>query len=536
MIRKKDFIDAIGEPNASFETAVANALGTVRRMAVTEEHVEKRRYGMIFPVAAAAAILIAFTGFMVNGPMSEKPDPIKAPGALSQPRDTITPEPDSEFTMEAEREAEYTPEAEQTLTATPEPETWAYTPEPETEIYTPVPETWAYTPEPETESAPAQETDSAPRPTAAPEVQATLEAELPYDVSYDGVTIDRPGYYDLFERAFGQGFDALLDEGYSYEQTWLMDDDTLCWVAGNGKEQYIICRLLEDGENVVFSVDMPNFDGGRTEDFMAGTPEWLTDLYYGQADSYLEGLTGIADAISGDYPLNTLEVMVDKNGEPLAVKMSFGSEAVVKISWEKQDSGVLDIASGYVDDLLVFGYDTIFDANTDEGIETIDDAGHYRLFMQIFDREITDFYFDYEISRIIKEDEQTTAYYMSADSEDEILACRINEVQQLNGEDEEEELQYSSITLYMLDDAGRIAVLIGNAPQWLQTLYYEDASQALNALLFDRDFPLAEVTVLAEPDGKPYACKMVFGRTEQCYIWWEADDNGDFKVKDFGMT
>lgn len=365
MISRKDFINAIGEPDVSFEAAVSSALSIVRGMESTEISGKKRRHGMIFPAAAAAVILIAFIGFAVNGLMSEKPDPIKAPGAFSQPRETVTLAP--EITAEAEINPEVTAEpcvtVEQTMEAAP-----------------PIETTW-----------------SADAPETAPTVQATIEAEQPYeDVIYDesgNVSVDmpfwdgfemseddidcvnyavdvreevsRPGYYDLFEKAFGQGLDDLLEEGYSYEETWLTDKGSLLWIVGDGAEQYTICRLFEEDDGVIFMLYMPYSDVCKISSFMDSTPEWLAILYYDEAAVYIADAIGTSETAVDLYTLNTLTVEVDDFGQPLMVNMCFDMEYVVNIVWAQRDEGSMELAGAYVDGLLVYGYDTGFDAYND---------------------------------------------------------------------------------------------------------------------------------------------------------------------------
>lgn len=529
MIRKKDFIEAIGEPDASFEAAVASALSTVRGMEAAERPERKRRYSMIFPVAAAAVILIAFIGFAVNGPMGEKPDPIKAPGALSQPKDVVTPEPTPEI-RETEPALEVTVEPEPAVTAD-------LTPAHEYDTgYIP-------TATPKTGNAPE----------ATPAAQATLEAEQPYEdvsneefdaaggnVSYSGssdireVIIDgvkywvngnesmntsKPEYYNLFEKAFGQGLDNILDEGYSYQQTWLVEDGSSCWVVGDGMEQYIICRLFEDEDGVIFMLYLPYSDVQKTDNFMATTPEWLAMLYYEEAYGYIADAFGDSGAVADSYTLNTLTVKVDKTGEPLMVNMSFGMEGEVYISWEQRDSGKMELTGAYVDGLLVYGND-------------------YALLVQTFNQEITNLYPGYEISRIVQEDERTTAYYLSDYSTGEIMACRVTDAQSYDSEQNTEGEEYVSIRLFMPDDAEIVNEFMANAHTWLAILYFEEAPVVLGAndMFYDFDYPLTELMVMTSLDGEPYVCKMVFGDAEQYYIWWGIDDNGNFRVIDCGMV
>lgn len=544
MIRKKDFIEAIGEPDASFEAAVASALSTVRGMEAAERSERKRRYSMIFPAAAAAVILIAFIGFAVNGPMGEKPDPIKAPGALSQPKDVVTPEPTPEITVETEPTMKVTIEPEPSVTADLTP-----------------------TPEYDTGYIPTATPKTGNAPEATPAAQATLEAEQPYEdvsneefdaaggnVSYSGssdmreVIIDgvkywvngnesmnasKPEYYDLFEKAFGQGLDNILDEGYSYQQTWLVEDGSSCWVVGDGMEQYIICRLFEDEDGVIFMLYLPYSDVQKTDNFMATTPEWLAMLYYEEAYGYIADAIGDSGAVADSYTLNTLTVKVDKIGEPLMVNMSFGMEGEVYISWEQRDSGKMELTGAYVDGLLVYGNDTGFDTYTGTGAETDETAERYALLVQTFNQEITNLYPGYEISRIVQEDDRTTEYYLNG----EIMACRVTDAQSYDSEQNTEGEEYASIRLFMPDDAEIVEEFMANAHAWLAILYFEEAPVVLDAndIFYDFDYPLTELMVMASLDGEPYVCKMVFGDAEQCYICWGIDDNGNFRVIDWGM-
>lgn len=540
MIRKKDFIDAIGEPDATFTAAVSSALSTVRGMESAGKPELKRRYGMIFPAAAAAVMLIAFIGFAVNGPMSEKPDPIKSPGALSQPKDAVTSKPTPGITVETEATGEVTIEPKPLETAKPAADFVTALP-----TATPV-------------SEDVRET--------MPAVQATLEAEQPYEVAvYDenyeasanrsfwdesdfteggpevenygmndaeSIDMSRPGYYDLFEKALGQGFDGLLDEGFHYEETWLMYDGSICWIAGDGVEQYIICELFEEENAVIFKLNMPYSNVRRIEDFMANTPEWLSTLYYDDAHVYLEGL----GADSKDSTLNMLAVKVDKKGEPMAVKMSFGLEYVRDISWEKHYDGRMEQASVFANGVLVYGYDSSFDTGADA--ETIGTSTRYNMFIRMFNNQkIGDLYPGYEVTRIVQEDKKTTAYYISDFPNAEIIACRITT------ETRSEENQYpegpecATIRLFMPDDVERVSEFMANAAPWLAMLYFDDVPVVLEAYgVCDFEYLLTELMIMASPEGEPYACKMVFGEAEQYCIWWELDDNGDFMVIDFANS
>ncbi|MBQ4090066.1 MAG: hypothetical protein IJC56_09370 [Clostridia bacterium] len=82
MIGKNDFIKAIGEPDAGFTEAVDSALAVIR---AREQRKKPRRYHMILPVAAAAAIFVIFMGATLRGGLAPRQNPDEV---FSQPKMT----------------------------------------------------------------------------------------------------------------------------------------------------------------------------------------------------------------------------------------------------------------------------------------------------------------------------------------------------------------------------------------------------------------------------------------------------------------
>ena len=537
MIRKKDFIDAIGEPDALFEEAVSSALSVVRSMELTDKHAKDHRFRMIFPIAAAAALLIAFIGLAIGGPIGEKPDPIKAPDVFTQPNDKITPEPAS---------------------TDPQDE-----PSPESTIDTELPAT----PEPTPDiSFSATEPVNMNTPEATPAVQATLEAEQPYESlaneefdvnignmlfdgndafsqntvynekneTYESIDVLKPGCYDLFEETFGQGLENILDDGYSYEESWLTDDGITCWLVGNGVEQYVICRLFEEEDGVTFSLSLPYSDTSKISGFMDHAPEWLAILYYKEAEIYLAEALGIQKATLDVYTLNTLSVKVNQSGEPAMVGMSFGINGEVTLCWERQDSGEFEFESGYVEGIPAFGYDdSSYDADTAAATGEAYDGS--KLFMLTFNQEIVDLYPGYEISCIENENERTAVYFLNDGLSDPIMTCRISNAASTDRESYVEGKDSAAIRLYMPDNVEIVDKFMAGVPEWLAKLYYAEAPAVLERddKLYNSDYSLAELMMLTSLDGRPYLCKMTFGNAGQSYICWGIDDNGDFRVINF---
>ena len=128
-------------------------------------------------------------------------------------------------------------------------------------------------------------------------------------------------------------------------------------MVGNGVEQYVICRLIEEEDGVTFSLSLPYSDTPKVCSFMDCAPEWLSILYYKEAEIYLAEVLGIQKATLDVYMLNTLSVKVNQSGEPAMVGMSFGINGEVAICWERHDSGEFEFENGYVDEIPVFGYD-----------------------------------------------------------------------------------------------------------------------------------------------------------------------------------
>ena len=123
MIRREDFIEAIGRPDAGFTEAVDSALAVIR---AREERKKPRRYYMILPVAAAAVIFVVFMGFALRGGLAPKqpgsgnvlarPQNTAAATATPTPVESATPMP----TLEAESPyVTYTPVPEAYPTAEP---------------------------------------------------------------------------------------------------------------------------------------------------------------------------------------------------------------------------------------------------------------------------------------------------------------------------------------------------------------------------------------------------------------------------------
>jgi len=110
MIRREDFIKAIGQPDAGFTEAVDSALAVIR---AREERKKPRRYHMILPVAAAAVIFFVFMGAALRGGFAPKQpgsgvlaQPETAAQKMTQAPVTFTPSPAPAETPQPTLEAE----------------------------------------------------------------------------------------------------------------------------------------------------------------------------------------------------------------------------------------------------------------------------------------------------------------------------------------------------------------------------------------------------------------------------------------------
>jgi len=341
MIRREDFIKAIGQPDAGFTEAVDSALAVIR---AREERKKPRRYHMILPVAAAAVIFFVFMGAALRGGFAPKQP---GSGVLAQP----------------ETAAQKMTQAPVTFTPSPAP---------------------AETPQPTLEAEMAYATlppDNEVYPTAAPyEAEDVPEPEeIPYNEAahYDWPELTLDDAEMTVTQYLFDGNVAALYPGFELTEITRENmpgrECIARWIANGTYEMAVkwieiaapqhLPEYIADSYNgrkfYAVTLDVPA-SWERIGLMMDTGYDWQKTIYEASL-MRMEDAFGAAVRTDDYYMLTGMTVYLDENGIINYIELFFGDEFKGYLLWryESYDSGDF----GYellLDEYGAYGFDDIF--------------------------------------------------------------------------------------------------------------------------------------------------------------------------------
>lgn len=513
MIGKKDFIDAIGKPDAGFTEAVDSALAVIR---AREERKKPRRYYMILPAAAAVAIFVVFMGVALRGGFAPK----KLPGnVLAQPQNVSVTQ---------------TPVA---FTPSPAP---AETPQPTLEAEEPY---VTYTQAPE-EYPTARPYDSNELP------GLTLEDDEISVIQYlfDGnVTALYPGF-ELTDitREVASGREVLarwINNGvYEMAVKWIeisTPRQLPAYIAdsANGRRFYAV------------TLDIPASQE-RIDMMMDTGYEWQKTIYEASL-SRMEDTCSEALRTDEYFMLTGMTVYLDENGIINYIEMFFGDEFKGYLLWryESYDGGDY----GYellLDEYGVYGFEDIFgDPAVSATVEPTPAPvnqqtvypDEYYLFDRGFELDLSLFWPGYEHSGTetgtvnVRGDDKEGDFWMLSDGNNRFVAAWLTRGEIMLSDKPYNSYHAPTLSVKMPDDPLLIDSVMQNARIGLTEAYFKSRSYVCELLddpdAMQKGWELAGVRVTFDENEDPSIYEFFFGSEQIFYFMFVCDDDGSYVME-----